>query len=677
VQIAPIKKMSTIRIGNVVGADANKLIFGSDLIVEPFNYNKVSEELFKTCIVAIETPAIVVDNMNIYFGAYLRMPQELKIHSSFMNLMVKQNSDVFLAYDAMYIDGNKSPDFEFKFENVSVTQHSSLTGNRIVLFINNTLYIDQFSSLNTDGFANLDGFGAGMQGLIEGNGGNHGGIGMPGIDAFISDSYISLLNRSILNAEVTYGDVINPSTFGSSGGSSFGSRLTSDAIEKRKIGRGGGIIRVLCLGDIKILNNSRISSNGESIRDGTGFGGGSGGSVYIFIVSRNRLKAEAQMMRYAQISATGGSDCSKGICGGSGAGGHVSIVSLSNMSHIHFKVISPDKENPFISVSGLGVLSGGHNYLIPIALGAQAGLWIPPSQLVPAYVDAACNMSAAPKSLWTDAQIVSIALQPIHLGTIYSSAVVPAAVPLLRRNVSIAIRKSSNAVYNDSSAVKYDVIDICLTEQPAWVRQKVILCGSGNLSINGSAINGFWQIGYEGYMSDKRLHPTATAADIHDAITSIPALLNILINVYSESAAGCDGGLIFYVIFFSRYKASPKIKLLSADSSNLYTSNGDAYIDISYVIELKNFYNYQDFAASYLISSEISSILNISISIHSNWPNAVGYWRDTDIFTVIPSFNGHYVELKSLIGKLFIASFDLYPTKFGWFTSNNFNVTLK
>jgi hypothetical protein len=160
-----------------------------------------------------------------------------------------------------------------------------------------TLNIDQYSSISADnlGFETEEGPGKGEKLLTgsgwHGSGGSYGGKGG---------------NYGNIQSGECYGSIKSPNNFGSGGGG----------------GKGGGVIKIE---SSEIINNGKISSNGEN---GGKKGGGSGGSI--------NIKSE-NLLGEGNISANGGEGNDSG--GGGGGGGRISIE-CKNLNFNQGKVFS-------------------------------------------------------------------------------------------------------------------------------------------------------------------------------------------------------------------------------------------------------------------------------------------------------------------------------------------------
>jgi hypothetical protein len=206
----------------------------------------------------------------------------------------------------------------FTFNTVSISGSSGITvkggtefaqGHQATIFyVEGSLSLsDSTSYLSADS----EGFTGARQGdlpdpyhgksrLDAGDGGSHAGYGgtLRGDDGYV------------------YGSAIQPSHWGGGGGSTYQFPGMN----------GGGSLHVVSKGNI--LNNGRISSNGQSCSTDTPMssgGGGAGGSVWIEMID-----ASAALSGSGVISAAGGDSCLGE--GGAGAGGRVAIYEATKGS---------------------------------------------------------------------------------------------------------------------------------------------------------------------------------------------------------------------------------------------------------------------------------------------------------------------------------------------------------
>ncbi len=158
------------------------------------------------------------------------------------------------------------------------------------------LTISENGKITSDGYGYTGGQGVG-KGTNGGMNGGGGGAGHGGFGYHSSASY---------PGGTTYGDVFQPKTLGSGGGnvSNLG-------------GSGGGALHIVVTGSL--INNGKISANGNiaSARTGYNPGGGSGGSIWI---------ETEQLTGYGEITVNGGQGGKSGTgYGGGGSGGRISI----------------------------------------------------------------------------------------------------------------------------------------------------------------------------------------------------------------------------------------------------------------------------------------------------------------------------------------------------------------
>lgn len=178
------------------------------------------------------------------------------------------------------------------------------------------------------GRSNARGIGAGSWGEAGGSGGGHGGCGRDSLNAAYRRNVIETvlgssgaqidLGGNIEGGGLSYGDWRRPSSFGSGGGS------TSRASGRG--GNGGGVIRLICAGDITLNDGlSSISADGESVFGGGG--GGAGGSVYIsagVIYGAGSIQSNGGMTCFVD-------DCTADIDAAAGGGGGGRILLDANI----------------------------------------------------------------------------------------------------------------------------------------------------------------------------------------------------------------------------------------------------------------------------------------------------------------------------------------------------------
>jgi len=222
------------------------------------------------------------------------------------------NSMTFLATEGLNSDGSIRSDGIYYFNDLTVTNSSTLTmdgyytndtdGNGIVLYLSGDLDVDAGSNISANGQGYISeegqGPGQGSGALRSGSGGSHGGLG-------------GEFAQSVAPTAV-YGTAGCPYLLGSGGGECWSS---TDG------GTGGGAIAINVIGDATV--DGDITANGD---DGTaglstyGSGGGSGGSVY--------LKAD-NVSGAGNIAADGGAGGAAADGGGGGGGGRISLIYIT------------------------------------------------------------------------------------------------------------------------------------------------------------------------------------------------------------------------------------------------------------------------------------------------------------------------------------------------------------
>jgi len=222
-----------------------------------------------------------------------------------------------------------------------------------------TIRTDSVITANGCGFPSSEGPGAGADSYYA-SGAGHGGLGGA--------------SNSGVPVGLSYGSIIEPTTFGSGGG------YDQDAF--RAGGAGGGAIR-LTVGGVLTVNGSLTADGTNGVNES---GGGSGGSVWVNV---------KELLGNGTVSANGGTSGNTSVSGG-GAGGRLAIYYSKDIDS--FNVI-------LSAVGGNGAQRGGAGTMFIKQAGVTNGSLM---------VDARGNSGAATplsQSFWPVSEVFDLFVQ--------------------------------------------------------------------------------------------------------------------------------------------------------------------------------------------------------------------------------------------------------------------------
>lgn len=701
--------LGAIHVRHVLGQDAGKISFDSDVMLEP-----ASCKTYGGCVScpvgSLTYPELTIQSIRFAMLGSMHVGRSLYSYDAEPSLQL-HDADMYISdYSRYLLDKGDVNTPVFYFKNVTLLESSNLFGEKLYLSVSGDVFLNDSSAIHADSMSTKP---SAAMADIGASGGSHGGRGLPGINSYYYYPYMSVANETIVGSDIndTFDDVRNPTTAGSAGGSTFQrSGWTRVPINSGREGAaGGGVVRLDCAGSIIISGGSRISADGRSLGPGTpgsgsGGGGGAGGSVHLSVSTEASLIITQSpfIEPYDAIRALGGSTCGPMAYGGSGGGGRLSVSFLRPYLYngvIH-KISDMNATNPYLSSYGDGVLSGAHSYMLPAVITASAGLIMTPDTLsrmeLPAYPNAKCGAYDVDKvasynvSLWTLEQLTGLAVQPSHKGTVYSD-MIPSAIPVYKKDLSIELAFiewndhpiDDRATYNVASknTIFGDAIDVYLTERPTWVRETVDFCNSGSYG----NFTGHWQIGYGRSLADVYLAPFASALDVLGALYELKEFLpEGGVNVFfSTITSDSCRGFSYDVLFFSKYGEAP-VPLLTVETSELDLTSGFAIrVSVKYSTEL--FWAESAFAVSLFNESAISNIIQFSVPFFDDNSPSIAYWVQPDVLRVMPyrevftegsTALSSPVDLSPFVDNLYIKYFRSYPTRFGWFSSNMSSFTM-
>ncbi|MDX9703080.1 MAG: CARDB domain-containing protein [Candidatus Auribacterota bacterium] len=226
-------------------------------------------------------------------GSILPVDTDLTIQSGGVYSFMKSGQDTFT--DVTILSGG-----------IMTHEQNTGAGYKVNLLCTGDLFVAGSVDVSQKGYIEVQGPGAGTNATTTntgGSGGGHGGEGGKGV--------------SNISGGMSYGSIMNPSTYGSGGGSNTSSPAQLG-------GDGGGIIHIEVQGTATI--NGTVKADGEKAPTTANYRSGGGGAAGSIKLTADVLDGSGS------IQANGGAYFGVNCYGGGGGGGRIAVYTAASNS---------------------------------------------------------------------------------------------------------------------------------------------------------------------------------------------------------------------------------------------------------------------------------------------------------------------------------------------------------